>query len=230
MDYITLPKHTLERQDDHPLGGRHYKTEFGWAGSVTTKLQKSKDMTKINEWRAWKGEEQAALILKIAGWRGNSTHSSVENYLLHGTEPKRCLLATPYWNSIKPFLRKIRHTALCEGAVWHPDGFAGSLDHLGYFDEDNGEISLNDWKSADNLIDEEKPAGQQKLYDYKLQVAAYVAAAEFVYSEFNLFIPRARIVVAIPDARCQVVLLQRDELKQLFIHFQARNRYANSSY
>lgn len=224
MTYLTLPKHTLEREDEHPLGGRHYNTPFGWAGSVTNKLQRSKNMTKINEWREWKGKEKADQILKVAGWRGTKMHNSVEYYFLTGEEPKRCMLVTPYWNSIRPFVRKIKHTTLMEGAVWHPDGFAGSLDHLGYHEDDGGEISLSDWKSA------EKAADEEKLYDYKLQAAAYVAAAEFVYSEFNLFIPRARIVVAIPDARCQVVLLQRDELKQLFIHFQARNRYANSSY
>jgi hypothetical protein len=224
MDYLTLPKHTLEREDEHPLGGRHYKTPLGWAGSVTNKLQRSKNMTKINEWREWKGKEKADQILKVAGWRGTKMHNSIEHFLLTGEEPKRCILATPFWNSIRPFVRKIKHTTLMEGAVWHPDGFAGSLDHLGYQEDDGGEISLSDWKSAEKVADEEK------LYDYKLQVAAYVAAAEFVYSDFDLLISRARIVVAIPDARCQVVLLQRDELKQLFIHFQARNRYANSSY
>lgn len=224
MTYLTLPKYTLEREDEHPLGGRHYNTPLGWAGSVTNKLQRSKNMTKINEWREWKGKEKADQILKVAGWRGAKTHNSIEHYLLTGEEPKHCMLATPYWNSIRPFVCQIKHTTLMEGAVWHPDGFAGSLDHLGYHEADDGEISLSDWKSA------EKPADEEKLYDYKLQVAAYIAAAEFVYSEFNLFIPRARIVVSIPDARCQIILLQRDELKQLFIHFQARNRYANSSY
>jgi genome maintenance exonuclease 1 len=181
-------------------------------------------MTKINEWREWKGKEEADRILKVAGWRGTKMHNSIEHFLLTREEPQRCMLTTPYWNSIRPFICKIKHTALIEGTVWHPDGFAGSLDHLGYYEDDGGVISLSDWKSA------EKAANEEKLYDYKLQVAAYVAAAEFVYSEFNLLIPQARIVVAIPDARCQVVLLQRDELKQLFIHFQARNRYANSSY
>jgi len=223
MTYLTLPNYDIENQDDHPLGGRHYKTEFGWVGSVTTKLQRSKDMTSLNEWRAWKGEEQADLILKVAGGRGSKLHKIVENYLLTQKKPKFCLLAGPYWNSIRPFILKIKHSTLIEGAVWHPDGFAGKLDHLGYHKDDGGLISLNDWKSA------EKPANEEKLYDYKLQVAAYVAAAEYVYRDFGLLIPRARIVIAIPDAECQVEVLNRDQLKQLFIHFQARNRYANSN-
>ena len=228
MSFLTLPKHTLERDDNHPLGGRHYNTELGWAGSVTNKIGQSKDMTGINEWREWKGKEKADEILKVAGFRGTGTHNNVEQFLLTGAEPKFCMLRTPYWNSIKEFLVKIEHTALMEGAVWHPDGFAGSLDHLGYIIEDRGEISLSDWKSAEKYIDESKVAGQQKLYDYKLQVAAYKAAAEYVYRDYGLYIPRARIVLAIPDAAPQVFKLEADELKQLFIHFQARNRYANS--
>jgi hypothetical protein len=180
-------------------------------------------MRKINEWRAWKGEEQANTILKIAGWRGTSMHKAIEDFLMFQQEPKRCMLTTPYWNSIKPFLRKIQHTALIEGAIWHPDGFAGTIDWLGYHIDDNGGISLADWKSAERKADEEK------LYDYKIQAATYVAGAEYVYSDLGLYIPRARIVIAIPDAKCQVVLLQRHELEQLFIHFKARNRYANSS-
>lgn len=224
MTYLTLTKHVLECDDDHPLGGRHYKTPLGWAGSVTNKLQRSKDMTKINEWRAWKGEDEANKILRIAGWRGTKMHNMIERYLLFKEEPEPCMLTTPYWNSIRPFVCNIKHTALIEGAVWHPDGFAGKLDHLGYHPDDDGEISLNDWKSADNI------ANDAKLYDYKLQVAAYTASTEFVYSDLGLIIPRARIVVAIPDANPQIILLEKDELKQLFIHFQARNRYANRSF
>lgn len=224
MSYLTLPKYILERDDDHPLGGRHYNTEFGWSGSVTNRLSQSKDMRKINEWREWKGEEQAARILKIAGWRGTGMHAWIEDFLLHGQQPaKPCMLRSPYWNSIKTFLPNIVHSALLEGAVWHPEGFAGCIDFLGYHKEDNGDIGLCDWKSADSLADE------IKLYDYRLQAAAYTAAAEYVYRDFDLFIPRARIVIALPDAKPQIVLMQRNELEQLFIHFKARTRYANAN-
>jgi hypothetical protein len=218
--YLTLPKYIFERDDDHP-DGRHYHVPTGLAGSVTTHLANSRDNQKLEDWKEWKGEEEAAKILKTAGCRGNGLHKHIEDFLtLPGRpQPKFSFLHTPYWNSVYPYIKKIKHSALIEGSVYHPDGYAGTPDHIGYH-KGYKTIGLDDWKSAD------KPLGEEKIYEYSLQVAAYVFGAEFVYKEFGLFIPRAQIVVAIPNQKCQIIRLDRDQIEQLFIHFQSRQRFA----
>ena len=57
---------------------------------------------------------------------------------------------------------------------------------------------LLDWKTADRL---RNPA---KMYEYSLQVAAYVAAANYVYKPQGLDITRALIVVALPNEAPQI--------------------------
>lgn len=218
--YLTLPKYTFERNDDHP-DGRQYKAPCGWAGSVTTHLGNSRDNSSLEDWREWKGEEEADKIVKTASYRGNGLHKHIENYLtLTGKPtPPFSFLHTPYWNSIFPYVKKIKHSALIEGHVYHPDGYAGAPDHIGYH-RGYSSIGLDDWKSAD------KPINEVKQYEYKLQVSAYVFGAEHTYKDFGLFIPRAQIIVAIPNQKCQIIRLDRSQIEQLFVHFQSRRRYA----
>lgn len=218
--YLTLPKYVFERNDDHP-DGRQYATPIGDAGSVTTHLSNSRDNTKLDDWREWKGEEEANKISKTASYRGNELHKNIENYLtLPGKPtPRFSYLHTPYWDSIYPYIKTIKHSALIEGHVYHPDGYAGAPDHIGYH-KGYDTIGLDDWKSADKQIDE------VKQYEYKLQVSAYVFGAEHTYKYQGLFIPRAQIIVAIPNQKFQIIRLDRSQIEQLFIHFQSRRRYA----
>lgn len=213
---LSLPKLSFKRIDSPD--GRTYETPAGIKRSITTMLEDSSDPAGLNEWREWQGEATANQIVTLASGRGNRLHENIEKFCETGEEPPRSLLHTPYWNSIKPFLKRIRHTVLAEGPVYHPEGGAGTFDHLGYLDDDE-ELSLNDWKSADKLCNE------GKLYKYKLQVAAYVAGINYCYKDYNVNVRKANVVVAIPNRKFQLVSLGEDELKQLFIHFQARTRY-----
>jgi genome maintenance exonuclease 1 len=197
-------------------GEREYLTPLGTAASVTTILHGSRDNSGLEEWRESIGPERADFISSLASHRGTRHHAHIEQFLTDGTEPAFNFLYTPYWKSTRAFLNRIESPVLLEGAIWHPDGYAGTLDAIAYLPEDGLQPTLLDWKTADS------PRNAAKLYEYSLQVAAYTAAANHVYGHMGLHITRALIVVAIADSPAQIEELPEDALAQLFRHFQAR--------
>lgn len=209
-----LPQYEPVRS--HEGGERAYETPCGRMPSVTTVLSGSRDNTGLELWRESIGIERADEILKIACFRGTGHHLNIEHFLADGKEPAFDFLLTPYWKSTRPFLNRIEKPLLMEGAIWHPDGFAGTLDCIAYLDSDDLQPTLLDWKTADS------PRKPDKMYDYSLQCAAYVTAANYVYGHMGLAINRAMIVVAIPDSNPQIEELNEDDLQQYYRHFLAR--------
>lgn len=204
-------------------GERGYETPIGQAFGVTTILQGSRDNSGLELWRESVGEARADFISSLAAHRGTRHHENIETYLRDNIEPEFCFLNTPYWKSVRSFLDSVITPVLIEGAVWHPDGFAGTLDCIAYLTEDGDQPTLLDWKTADSI---RKP---DKMYEYSLQVAAYTYAANYVYAHLGLNIVKAVIVVAIPDEKPQIETLDKDALDQYFLHFQARlQRYTFS--
>ena len=219
-----LPRFELLRNDSPD--GRSYATPSGAFPSVTTVLSGSRDQSGLLAWREYVGEAKAQEIVDLACFRGTKHHASIERYLEDGTEPEFCFLNTPYWKSSRPFLDCIDHVLVSEGGVWHNEGYAGAFDCLAYLKDDGVQPSLIDWKTSTRVC---KP---DKLYEYSLQCAAYVAAVNHVYGHMGLDVQRAALVVAIPDERCQVEFFDADALAQLFHHFLARLQrftYARSS-
>jgi genome maintenance exonuclease 1 len=212
-----LPRYELFTQTDPVTGERIYTTPGGNCHSVTTILSNSKDRTSLDLWRESVGEDRANAILAAACYRGTLIHGWTEDLLLNGNEPPFSFVGTPYWNSIRSFLSRVRKPVLTEGAVWHSLGYAGTLDCLAYLDDDTDQPTLLDWKTADR-----KPLKPLKLYDYRLQVAAYAAAANEVYAKQGLKIRRALVVVAFPSQEPQIELIDDEALPQLLLHFQAR--------
>lgn len=212
-----LPRYEPVRfHDVH--GERGYTTPAGALYGITTILSGSRDNSGLETWRESVGPERADFISSLACFRGTGTHTNVENYLRDGVEPAFDYLMTPYWKSVRPFLDNVAQPLLMEGAVWHPDGFAGTLDCIAYLTEDDLQPTLLDWKTADS------PRKPDKLYEYSLQVAAYVAAANHVYAHLGLNITQAKIVVAIADSAAQIETVDADALSQLYRHFLARLR------
>jgi hypothetical protein len=221
----SLPRYEPVRGET-PDGERTYATPVGCLHSVTTILSGSRDNSGLELWRESIGHERADFISSLACHRGNRHHEAIERFLTDGTEPEFNFLQTPYWKSTRAFLDTIDAPLLLEGAVWHPDGFAGTLDAICYLTDDGDQPTLCDWKTADS------PRKPDKIYDYSLQCAAYVAAANYVYAALGLQISRAKIVVAIADAPPQIEILDADALQQLYRHFLARLQrftYARSS-
>jgi genome maintenance exonuclease 1 len=210
-----LPRYEPVRGET-PEGERTYSTPVGSFHSVTTILSGSRDNSGLELWRESVGTERADFISSLACHRGTKHHEAIERFLIDGSEPGFNFLQTPYWKSTRSFLDTIDAPLLLEGAVWHPDGFAGTLDAICYLTEDGDQPTLCDWKTADS------PRKPDKLYEYSLQVAAYTAAANYVYAAQGLQISRAKIVVAIADAPPQIETLEADALQQLYRHFLAR--------
>ena len=214
MKIKALPKYEPLRAEVN--GKRTYNTPIGACDSVTTILSGTRDNSGLELWIESMGAERANFICDLASFRGNRHHDAIERFLLDGTEPKFDFLNTPYWNSTRPFLDRIRKPLVTEGAVYHPLGYAGAFDCIAYVDTDDEQPSLLDWKTADRL---RNPA---KMYEYSLQVAAYVAAANYVYKPQGLDITRALIVVALPNEVPQIQELNAKQLKQYMLHFTAR--------
>ena len=172
---------------------RHYVTPEGEIlPGVTTILEKTKtNRAALDAWKVRIGEAEADRIKTSAAARGTAMHSAIEAHLLR--EPyKVCEIAIPYIQSIFPILSRVTNVQLVEGAVWHPNGFAGSVDCVAEY---NGELSIIDWKTSD------KPKKPNWIEDYFLQSAAYCAAVNRLY---DLRIGRIVIVLAIPNQLAQV--------------------------
>jgi len=215
--FAFLPRYEPVRGET-PDGERTYETSIGSHFSVTTILSGSRDNSSLELWRESVGAERADFISSFACFRGNGHHLNIERFLTDGTEPEFSFATTPYWKSTRSFLQTIENPLLLEGAIWHPDGFAGTLDAIAYLPEDGEQPTLLDWKTADSI---RKP---DKMYEYSLQVAAYTAAANYVYGHLGLNITRAKIVVAIADSPPQIETIDERALKQLYKHFQARHQ------
>lgn len=213
--FSALPRYEPVRQFND-AAEREYITPDGIAAGVTTILAGSRDNSGLELWRESVGPERADFISSLASHRGTQHHDAIERFLTDGTEPGFDFLQTPYWKSTRAFLDTIDAPLLLEGAVWHPDGFAGTLDAIAYLSDDDLQPTLCDWKTADAT---RKP---DKIYEYSLQCAAYVAAANHVYGHLGLNITRAKIVVAIADSPPQIETLEADALTQLYRHFLAR--------
>ena len=209
-----LPRYEPVRS--HSGDERSYSTPVGALPSVTTILSGSRDNSGLEAWRESVGEARADFISSLACHRGTKHHEAIERFLTDGTEPGFDFLQTPYWKSSRPFLDTVDSTLLLEGAIWHPDGFAGTLDAICYLTEDGSQPTLLDWKTADS------PRKPDKLYEYSIQCAAYVAAANYVYGHLGLNITQAKIVVAIADSPPQIETLSADALEQLYKHFLSR--------
>ena len=209
-----LPRYEAIRVEDD--GKRVYETPQGRFPSVTTVLSKTGNKLEILKWRESIGDKKADEILRVACARGDGTHLNAEHWLKTREEPKLNLMTRRYWRSMRPFLDQVDRPLLIEGAVWHKDGYAGTLDCLATLTEFGDEPILCDWKTAD------RPKTRDRLYDYSLQCAAYVKAANYVYANLGIKIRQAKIVIAIAEHPCQVETLNENALAQLYIHFKAR--------
>lgn len=210
-----MPVYELIRHDSD-TADREYTTPDGRFPSVTAVLSGSRDQSGLEAWRESVGQERARVITETACFRGSALHSGIETFLTDGSTPAFSFLVTPFWKSVEPFVRTVEHPLLMEAPVWHPAGYAGTVDCVAYLPESGSQPYLLDWKSAT------KPCNPQKKYEYAIQLGAYTAALNHVYKPQGLCITEACLVVAMPCQAPQVERYGEDDLRQLFRHFQAR--------
>jgi hypothetical protein len=183
-------------------GKRYHKwgeNEYPGVTTILSATKPEKDKISLNIWRNKVGVEIAENITKLACDRGSEIHSCIEDFLI-GKSPVCSDQWFSFWQSIKPVLNNVTEVQLIEGALWHPLGFAGSVDCVANW---KGNLSIIDWKTSS------KPKKEEWILDYKLQTAGYCAAVNRMY---NLKINNAVIVIALENIPAQVFEITSQDL------------------
>lgn len=165
-----------------------------------TKPQEARD--RLANWRQRVGTDEANRIASTASRRGTQTHKYIQRYLQGLDIPSP---DSPYWESIKPVLQNIDTVRLIESPVFHYNlRYAGVVDCVASY---NGIPCVCEWKTAD------KPKGSiERLFDYPLQLAAYLGAVNHYYQDYGIKLDRALLVVAIPEMLAEVFWFEGAEI------------------
>lgn len=196
LQLLPCPKAKQVREN----GNQYYVNALGdRLPSVTTILNATKpqeDRDRLASWRQRVGDDQANRISGTASRRGTQTHKQIQRYLLGEDAP--CPDASrPYWESIEPVLQDINTVRLIESPVFHYElRYAGRVDCVASY---KGIPCVCEWKTAD------KPKGSiSRLYEYPLQLTAYLGAVNKYYKEYDVKVDHALLIVAIPEMPAEV--------------------------
>jgi hypothetical protein len=168
-----------------------YKSPAGVLPSVTRVLAATSEGKEALA--AWLKRPGSAVTSEAARRRGTWTHSQIEAWI-RGEEPQKSFAFGAYWRNVRPWLEQHFTEALCiEKAVWHPRGFAGTLDCLGYctWGEHPDALAIMDWKTS------QRQRSGPLLADYFAQLGAYRLAASYTY---GIHATRGVLVIARPHA------------------------------
>lgn len=200
-------------------GQRFYQFEQGLKlPSVTTILSATKnhnDQLKLEQWQEKIGFQQAHQIQQQSCHRGTIIHQWIEDYLLNQNLPNFTNFEQlkGYWNSIYPVLQQISQVQLIEGFVWHPLGFAGTLDCLGYYENN---LCLIDWKTSSKF------KRKEWVTDYFIQSSAYSGAVNFLYQNYGVQVLNILVVIALPHGKAQVYFKRMESVNYYWYLFQQR--------
>lgn len=192
---------------------RHYQIEGHHYPGVTTILSATKpyeDRKRLWDWQARVGKSEAQQITSKAASAGTKLHKLIGQHLNQEAITIPDAIAG-YWHSIAPILETVQEPWLVEGAVWHPDGFAGFPDAL---IQVNDQLYVCDWKTA------RKPKRREWITDYCLQVAAYTQAINWVYPDVG--VNQALIAIALDGSDAQTFELSATDLEDYWQQFQQR--------
>jgi len=187
-------------------GSRTYSVQGMRLPSVTTILAKTKDQTYLNTWKQKVGYEEAERIFNLSSKRGTAMHKFLEKHIQgYGYED-----LTPIGREAAPMAQKIIDIGLtpvdyyfgCEVMLHYPGLYAGSTDLVC---EHNGMETIADFKQSN------KPKKEEWIDDYKLQIAAYAMAHDYVYGSQ---IRQGIIMVCTPDCYYQEFKFQDSELRR----------------
>lgn len=197
-------------------GLRKYPTPMGNFPSVTQILEATASKKERDRLRKWQqkmdkrhGAGTASIESQQAKQRGTETHSLIEQYLKGEIDrlPDTEFLS----NSSKPILKLLKlNTYAVELPVWHPDGYAGTLDLYAQWDEQPTIIDFltsRRWKRIEWL--------KRKF----LQCTAYTIAYNWL---FEASIQNIAVIVLSPD-KCQIfeddISTYQDEWENRFNQF-----------
>lgn len=186
---------------------------------VTTIL--SATSTGKERLQQWLKRPDAQSISDAAKARGTWTHNAIEAWITarssgEPTPDPRHFAFGGYWRSIRPWLEAHWSQAVAiERSVYHPSGYAGSFDALGYvaYGQQPDALTLLDWKTSKRKRDAEL------VEDYFCQLGAYAIAIDYVY---GVAPERAILVIARPSCAPDVWELNAAELSAASQRFAER--------
>ena len=187
-------------------GTRLYDVNGSRLPSVTTILGATKDQQFLKEWKAKVGEAEADRIKNLSSRRGTSMHKFLEHYV-QGTGYDDL---TEIGQKAKAMAEKVIDVGLTpveeiygsEVTLYYPGLYAGSTDLVCVH---NGKDSIVDFKQSN------RPKREEWIDDYKLQIAAYAMAHDYVH---NSKIEQGIIMVCTPDLYYQEFIVSGAELRQ----------------
>ena len=192
------------RIEDH--GTRLYDVNGTRLPSVTTILARTKDQKFLKDWKAKVGEQEAERIKNLSSRRGTSMHKFIECYV----EDVGYDDLTGLGQEAKAMAEKIIEIGLApveeyygsEVTLYYPGLYAGSTDLVCLH---NGKESIVDFKQAN------RPKREEWIDDYKLQIAAYAMAHDYVHGSS---IEQGVIMVCTPDLYYQEFKISGVDLRK----------------
>ena len=187
-------------------GTRLYDVNGSRLPSVTTILGATKDQQFLKDWKAKVGEQEAERIKNLSSRRGTAMHKFLEHYIL-GTGYDDL---TEIGQKAKTMAKKIIDIGLTpveswygsEVTLYYPGLYAGSTDLVCIH---NGKDSIVDFKQSN------RPKKEEWIVDYKLQIAAYAMAHDYVHDSK---IEQGVIMVCTPDLYYQEFVVSGAELRR----------------
>ena len=199
-------------------GSRTYDVHGTKLPSVTTILDKTKDKSYLDKWRAKVGDEEAERIKNLSSKRGTSMHKFIENHITgEGYDD-----LTEIGQQAKPMAQKIIDIGLTpiteyygsEVSLYYPGLYAGSTDLVCIH---NGKETIIDFKQAN------RPKREDWIQDYFLQIGAYAMAHDHVHGSN---IEQGVIMVCTPDLYYQEFRFEGDQMREYRHNFLKRlNEY-----
>ena len=155
--------------DTKKTGARTYLTPGGIAvPSVTTVLNKTKDMSFLVEWKKRVGVAEADKIVKRSLKLGTGMHKILEDYVLEGKEPKGDIFSVAMAKKIiNQGLSNVDEIWGCEVSLFAEGLYAGTTDCVGVH---KGDPAIIDFKNSRSF---RKP---EWIVDYSYQTVAYALA------------------------------------------------------
>ena len=206
----------VSRSTEH--GTRHYNVDGTKLPSVTAILDKTKDKSFLDKWRAKVGDEEAERIKNHSSKRGTSLHKFIEKHITGAGYDD----LTTIGQEARPMAQKIIDVGLTpiseyygsEISLYYPGLFAGSTDLVCIH---NGKETIVDFKQAN------RPKREDWIQDYFLQIGAYAMAHDYVHGSN---IEQGVIMVCTPDLYFQDFRFEGEQMREYRHEFLARlNQY-----
>ena len=188
---------------------RHYEVGTEKLPSVTTILaatQSDEKRESLAKWKARVGNIQADEIKNQAAKRGSNMHSYLEHHInggglldLSGEGREAESMAKTI---IEKGLGDLQEIWGSEVTLYYPGLFAGATDLVGIY---QGRDSIVDYKQSN------KPKKEEWIKDYKLQLAAYASAHDYVY---KTNIEQGVILMVTPDNFFQRFIINGSQFRE----------------